>query len=193
MKSVRHALAVLGSLLVVVGLAAVLAPERTHALVATLVQVVNNVPVVNPVDGNGNPIAVITKDVDSPVHSAFNIDGSCNFGWTNGLYGCYISPLLSVPAGQVAKIEYASAFCDSSGADVRFVALVNGTSVGQQLTVPNYALPPNTGFGQTTGFYIVGTSSTDPLTNGHLNAILRGDSSTTGGCWVSVSGYLAPQ
>jgi hypothetical protein len=171
-------------------LGAVIAPRAAHAVIATLVQVVNNVAVVNPLDGNGNQIPLLTKDSDSPIRSPFDVEVFCVFGNVFGDNVC-LTNILNVPGGQVAKVEYASLFCQTS-TPVKVVDLQDNASGSVQdhfLTIPGGTLQSQTGFGQTMNFYVVGSAAA----NNAVRSFIQGDATTTGRCFITISGYLAAQ
>lgn len=134
---------------------AIIGPRTAHALVATLVQVVNtpnvniantpvpvsgnvnatisgtpsvnvngmpavnvasisgNVPVVNPLDGSGNPIPLVNRDADNPGRNAFDVKGFCVFTavFNNA---CQVNPIFSVPANHVAVVQEVSGICTTN-------------------------------------------------------------------------------
>lgn len=114
-------------------LISVLAPQATHALVATLVQV-SNTP--------SSPVP--NKDVDSPAHATVvplscvmeaeesSPDLSCALGVGGG-------PAYTVPAGQRLVVEQMSAFCQTSPNGsiplVEFGITEAGTTIGVPLVL----------------------------------------------------------
>jgi hypothetical protein len=201
MNLMRKALSALGGILLAALLIAALAPKATRGIAAALVQVVGNVSVTNPLDGNGNTVPVLTKDADSPVRSPFDVEASCTFAIVDTSETCFVSNFLTVPGGQVAKIEYASLSCFTSGTPVNSADLTVAFEFGQGnpnssisdhfMTIPSGALTPNTGFGQTMNFYVAGTTSRGQ--GNFVNAVISGDSTTSGRCFITVNGYMGPQ
>jgi hypothetical protein len=61
MRFMKQAVYMLGTLMVLMVVAALIVPKAAHAVVATLVQVVGNVAVVNPSNG----IPLVNRDVDN--------------------------------------------------------------------------------------------------------------------------------
>lgn len=205
MKTIRRAVSAFGGIFFAALLIAALAPKATRGIAAALVQVVGNVSVANPTDANGNPVAVVTKDVDSPIHSPFDIEASCAFAFLGPFNKCVASEILTVPAGQVARIEYVSIFCEATGGPVSQADLTvdqqfgpvnpsNPSSMGisdHYLALPGGSLPLNTGFGQTVNLYVAGTT---PHSSGNgASLVIAGDATTSGICLITLNGYMAPQ
>ena len=177
-----------------------LMPKATHAIVATLVSVVNNVAVVNPLDGNGNQMPLLTKDANSPARSPFDVEAVCNFGVDfTGTNQCVTSNIVSVPPGQIAKTEFTSVFCQTGSTlpnevDIEDGGQENGCSdcfVDHFMTLPAGGLPAGRGLSQAMDFYTIGSAAAPG--NNFIRALIRGDASTTGRCFVTLSGYLATQ
>jgi hypothetical protein len=71
-SAIRRGTIVTGSVTLIVISANLFAPKATHAVVAALVQVVNNVSVVNPLDSSSNPIPLLTKRKDEPGRNPYS-------------------------------------------------------------------------------------------------------------------------
>lgn len=65
-RVIRRVTIFTGSVTLIAISADLIAPKVTHAVVTALVQVVNNVAVINPVDSSSNPIPLVTKRKDEP-------------------------------------------------------------------------------------------------------------------------------
>ena len=107
MKLLRQALAVLGALVVLMAIVALVAPKRARAVVAALVQVTNT---------ETNPVPTISTNA----HNSFVAEGTCYFDGSND---CFMDPLYTVPAGDIAVLEYASGTCNVSTGTVAIGAI----------------------------------------------------------------------
>ncbi len=180
MRLLKQAVGVLGTLIVVIAIAAVVMPKAAHAIVATLVQVVNT---------SANPVPTLATDA----LSAFDVTNSCLFGGGNF---CGVEPLYTVPAGQIAVIESTSGQC-----------FINAGNISQAYFLIQNASTPN-GFinlERTKGnagngavytwthalkSYAFGGSSGTPI-----RAEVLTDAGETGGtgCGIEIAGHLVSQ
>lgn len=110
MRMPKQALGVLGVLVIVITIGAVVMPKTAHALVATLVQVANDV---------AHPVPTI--EADNPALNSFTIESQCTFGVSSD--SCEADSFFSVPAAQIAVVEFVSARC----------ALVGGSQASLEL------------------------------------------------------------
>jgi hypothetical protein len=112
MKLLKQAMVVLGTVVVIATIAALVTPKAAHAIVASLVQVVNT---------PSQPIP--NRDVDNPANEPFQatfcIDSGTNFGncKLGGIPGFITVPTTTSDNAAVKRlvIEDAEAFCTISG------------------------------------------------------------------------------
>jgi hypothetical protein len=100
MRLLKQAVGVLGTLVVVVVIAALVMPKAAHGIVATLVQVVNT---------PANPVP--NRDVDNPAFQPFQ--ASCT-SFFNGQPAVAVCNLPAVPNGQRLVIEMVGSTFDTS-------------------------------------------------------------------------------
>lgn len=95
MRFAKRMLMVAGAVALAGLLGVAIAPKAAHGMVAALVQVTNT---------PANPVNTLAADAAT----AFVEESICNFGGTNS---CVVSPLYTVPAGQIAVIDSVSGYC----------------------------------------------------------------------------------
>lgn len=190
MNVLRKILVGLGSIVVVALVLALAAPKAVHAVVSTLVTVVNSVAIVNPAPG-GAIQGVVTEETmgasRQPVAAACNVFGPAPF--TGVQFGC--TAMYSVPAGKRLVIEYADAWCESpkNVFNSQVTTVLAGVPIPYNLTVVNEGLDE-----LGTPFFAVAQSLrayADPSTNVDM---LFASTDTTGSthCVGGFSGYLEP-
>jgi hypothetical protein len=166
----------LGLLAVVV---TVLGTKPAHALIATLVQVVNT---------SAQPVPTLATDA----LSSFGVTGSCFMA--NGTRACEITPIYTVPAGQIAVIESTSGVCFYNAGNLNdaFLQFQNATNTTDILLERTHG---NAGSGavetwthSVKGYAFGGSSGTA------INAHVFFDSpEDTGNCFIAISGHLISQ
>ena len=201
MNFAKRLLMVVGALALAGTFGAVLAPKTAHALVATLVQVVNNVPVVNPLNGSGGRELLFVDNNDAARHS-FSVGGGCN-----GIVGiCAIFAFLTVPSGQIAVVREVTTRClagsSATGGDVSFL-FSNGLDNGFGVLPPTelFVFPFTTqsaliegsnliSFEKETVVYLVPQAGQQ---NSLRANVQLPDSAGSFNCGLSVSGYFVNQ
>lgn len=185
-------------LLVVVGIAslagtvgALLAPKTAHALVATLVQVVNT---------TAQPVPTLPAQA----FNSFDSNGICQFIDTDNGHNdfCLVDPIYTVPAGKIAVVEHASGRCIlDSGIGLREVRVKNGPGGGLDTLATQFSFlvpgaPMNflgqnsiVSFAQETKTYVAAGSPID------FEMFATGNQANNGfdSCEVDISGYLVSQ
>jgi hypothetical protein len=190
MNILRRTLMAIGGMAVVSLVIALAAPKAAHALVATLVQVVNT---------TANPVPTSLTDA----LNSFDVENACNFslssnGGSSGSDTCKIPAIYTVPAGKIAVVETVSGRCvTDTGTALREVRL---DFLGNTATSPNSWLVPGPAFpfygGEVVSFaqnqktYISAVSADAPI-DVEIFAT-AGQKSTTGAdsCAVDISGHL---
>jgi|ERR1700722_1416892 hypothetical protein len=206
MKLLKQVLAALGILMVVAIFVVLVTPKATHAIVATLVHVVN--------DGS-SPIPIFAVD---PQHG-FTAQGTCIFD-TNTV--CSIPSLYNVPAGQTAVIELVSGWCVVPNGVTSVVSSLGFQYLSFPITVPLIGTTPVSigtnalvsTFSQSGPVYISGGTSFSFLASGYpnvigflngvvvglgINTVLSGSYAGSGGgpivnweCQATLIGHLIP-
>ena len=206
MKLLKQALAALGILMVVAIFVVLVTPKATHAIVATLVQVVNN---------GSSPVPTFTVSAQH----GFTAQGTCIFD-TNTL--CSIPSLYTVPAGQTAVIELVSGWCVVPDGVTSVVSSLNFQFLSFPITVPLMGTTPvSVGtnalvstFSESGPAYLSGGTSYSFLASGYpnvigflngiilglgINVVLSGSNAGSGGgpivnweCQTTVIGHLIP-
>jgi hypothetical protein len=97
MRLLKQAVGVLGTVVVMVVIATVVMPKTTHAIVSTLVTVVNT---------SANPVPTFPTEA----LNHFNVTSGCSFA---GSFACDVNPIYNVPVGKTAVVEYVSGFCNT--------------------------------------------------------------------------------
>ena len=239
MRLLKQALAALGIVMVVAIFVVLVTPKAAHALVATLVEVVNtpnvtivntpvpvsgnvnatingtpsvnvngmpavnvasisgNVPVVNPLDGGGNPIPLVNRDADNSARNAFDVHALCVFTavFTNA---CQINPIFSVPANHVAVVQEVSGICTTnSGTAPEDVSLgYTGSSGSSFLTLlPGPQVPFTTSqvksvYSEKVTAYALGGASGSQIV---FNADTATPQTSSDVCEIDLAGYLVAQ
>ncbi len=176
MRILKQAVGVLGTLVVVIVIAALVMPKAAHGIVATLVQVVNT---------SANPVPTLATDA----LSSFGTTGACSLVGgrfcTTGLY--------MVPAGQIAVIESTSGRCfyDAGNLNVALLQFQNATQIMDMILERTHG---NAGNGAVETWthsvkgYAFGGSSGTPI-----NAEVFFDSAENGECFFEISGHLISQ
>jgi hypothetical protein len=135
----KQAVYMLGTLMVLMVVAALIVPKAVHAVVATLVQVVGNVAVVNPSNG----IPLVNRDVDNGPRQGLIMVARSGFGpgtsYGGGIYAFPFTLLdgttYTIPSGQRFVVEYISGYMDLSSSSGSAVV---GTSLDSSITAsPN--------------------------------------------------------
>lgn len=176
MRLVKQVLAALAVVVVFAAIAAFVAPQRAHAVVAALVQVTNTAD---------NPISMISANA----HNSFVAENHCNF---NGEF-CQVSPVYSVPAGQVAVVDSVTALCFlSSGVAPLGLELQFDGPDGQPDDVDIPAGPV------VNGAFVVGQNITTYVPGGSRGSgiaisAITGSIEPSGDCRLGISGHLEPQ
>jgi len=156
---------------------ALLTPKTAHAVIATLVQVVGNVAVVNPVDANGNKVSLLGRDADNPALQPFQFS-SFNAG------GIFFE--VPVPAGTRLVIENISVACFespvNSNLDLR-VSTVAGGVFGQYTSAFQRTGSSNEMIATQSGRLYADGGSTVTIATGF--GVPAGSN-----CGASMSGYL---
>jgi hypothetical protein len=182
MRLLKQALAILGTVVVMAGVVALVAPKAAQGIVATLVQVANT---------PANPVP--TQAVDNPARQPVGLDvqdsiadgqpgAFATFGDANGPY--------TVPAGKRLVVESISAqFNLPTGqkpTDLLFLTTINGRQAGFT------ALPIFSSSANGTDFFQVAANFTAYVDPGTQLQVLCDRSSTTGAaaCFVLVMGHL---
>ena len=190
MKFAKRLLMVAGAVAIAGVLSVAFVPRAVHAVVSTLVTVVNNVPIVNSTSASG-PQGIITEETDGasrqPVQAPCNVYGPPPFGGVQ--FGC--TAMYSVPAGKRLVIEYADAWCESpkNVFNAEVITGIAGVPIPYNLTVVNEGLDE-----LGTPFFAVAQplrAYADPSTNVDM---LFASTDTTGSthCVGGFSGYLEP-
>lgn len=181
-------------------------PPTTNAAGSAPVTVVNtplpanivsgnvNAVVTNPTNGTtGNPVPLVVKNSDNAARNFFT--SSPTLPCTSNGFGC--TATLSVPAGNIAVVQYVSAFCGSGPAPLA-EATISG-SVGSTTSFTSYLQmgPTSTSSGnpgiffqtlaQQVTAYLDGGSA-----GGSIQLVLAAidQNETTVDCNVNVNGYL---
>lgn len=187
-KWLYNAAAGIAGILFVALAMALIAPKTAHAVVSTLVTVVNSVAVVNPTSG-GTTQAVVTETVDGQSHQP--VQASCSPSKSAGSAGDFACPdIFTVPAGELLVIEYVDASCVShaqvqvASIDVSF----NHSGIGHPLIL--------TSEGNVFGANVFAVSQLVRL-YADPDSEVRIDFSTTDttgqtNCVAGVTGYLEP-
>jgi hypothetical protein len=195
MKFAKRLLMVAGAVALAGLFGVMLAPKAVHAVVSTLVTVANNVSVVNPVNGSGQPTPLIT--VNGAALSSFGTPFTCTFPAGSNHCTYTVGP---VPANDIAVIQSFSGLCNldtgtslvgvlaTGGSPTPSTAFfvvpgapVNDTVVGQTIQ----------SFGQNITAYVLGGSSGTPI-----NVLIASNvpqASSADGCSFVLSGYVVQQ
>lgn len=190
MKFAKRLLMVAGAVAIAGVLSVAFVPRAVHAVVSTLVTVVNSVAIVNPAPG-GAIQGVVTEETmgasRQPVAAACNVFGPAPS--TGVQFGC--TAMYSVPAGKRLVIEYADAWCESpkNVFNAEVITEIAGVPIPYNLTVVNEGLDE-----LGTPFFAVAQplrAYADPSTNVDM---LFASTDTTGSthCVGGFSGYLEP-
>jgi hypothetical protein len=189
MKSAKRLLMVAGAVAIAGILSVALAPRAVHAVVSTLVTVVNNVPVVNPTSSSGAQ-GVITEETDGAARQP--VQAVCNVQNTSGpgIFGC--SDIYTVPIDKRLVIEYASAQCiTNANVYSAFLATAESGSSGPLQFLPVVNEGPAGGPGIA---FAVGQSLriyADPGSQVQLQFETTATASNAS-CGGSINGYLEP-
>jgi hypothetical protein len=174
MNSAKRLLMVVGVVALATAFGAVVAPKTAHALVATLVEVVGNVAVVNPTDASGNKLALLARDADNPAAQPFQFFQT----------GSQLFFTVGVPTGKRLVIQLISVECLEPQAvpqDLR-VFTVAGGQFAQYTTAPQQIGTLAVIWNQQGRIYA------DP---GSTVSISSGSGTPAGSnCGASLSGYL---
>lgn len=189
MNVLRKILVGLGSIVVVALVLALAAPETVHAVVSTLVTVVNSVAVVNPAPG-GTIQGVVTEETMGA--SRQPVEAGCESGSINTVDASFSCVPYTVPADKRLVIEYADGSCTSpgniSGAGVSVVENGNVGIVHNIAVVPQGAGPFGGNafvFGQSLRLYA------DPSTEVQMFFVTTDKTGDTS-CGENINGYLEP-
>jgi hypothetical protein len=149
-----------------------------------------NAAVSNPV-GNAGPVPLIIQDSANSTRTAFDVTGTCSF---NGTAGCSITPLLSVPGGDIAEIESVSGGCSNGPGESlsdTHIVFTGSSSLSYSFFIPTQipdAPGPDGVFAQNLRAYAFGG------TNGTtINFESRSTGTNSNVCLVAISGHLVKQ
>jgi hypothetical protein len=176
MRLLKQAVGVLGTVVVMVVIATVVMPKTTHAIVSTLVTVVNT---------SANPVPTFPTEA----LNHFNVTSGCSFA---GSFACDVNPIYNVPVGKTAVVEYVSGFCNTeAGTGIALLRLdtVPDNTSGFFVAGPSISLNGTnniniTSWAQSQRFYISSNSTVKFSATATLG-------SKIGYCLVDISGYLA--
>lgn len=191
MKLAKRFLMVAGAVALSGLFAAMLAPRAAHAVVSTLVTVVNSVAVVNPVSG-GAIQGVVTEETDGASRQpvAFHCGGQSSSG-VSGFVPC-VPQSYTVPTGKRLVMEFLDSFCfvpSSSNIDLISLNVTTaGVPIFRNFAAIRQALPDSTArfdLAQPLRLYA------DPGTE-VIPGFQTDDPSGQAGCNIQFSGYLEP-
>lgn len=192
MNILRRIVMGLGSLVIVALVLTLAAPKTVHAVVSTLVTVVNNVPVVNPTTSGGAIQGVVTEETDGASRQpvAFHCGGQSLSGQV-GFVPC-VPQSYTVPTGKRLVIEFLDGFCFvPSSSNIDLISLnvtTGGASIFRNFAALRQALPDTTArfdLAQPLRLYA------DPGTE-VIPGFQTDDSTGSAGCNIQFSGYLEP-
>ena len=191
MNYIKKAVTTLGGIFLAALLIAALAPKATRGIAAALVQVVNNVPVVNPLDANGNAIP-LQADADRGARNSFFALCVTNTSLEGDFGSCN---LMTVPAGKIAVVETVSGHAFAKGSN-QFVEVViaaipstPGTSLSFDLALTS------TGFDGTYTYFLFNNPTKFYAPSGStINGSLAtgNDFSGQSAVLMEISGYYVP-
>ena len=194
MRILKQAVGAMGTLVVVIVIAAMVMPKAAHGIVATLVQVVNT---------SANPVPTAATEA----RNSFDVTGLCIFNPSRPDV-CALSgttPIYTVPTGRIAVVETFSGVCvTDNGTPVREARIEwtpNSNNVAadtgdhRSWTVPGPGLPSPAvasfdvgSFAQNQKTYVSATSA-----DTSINVVIfasTGQTTREEFCTASVSGYL---
>lgn len=192
MKLAKRFLMVAGAMLLSGLLVAMLAPRAAHAVVSTLVTVVNSVAVVNPTTSGGAIQGVVTEETDGASRQpvAFHCGGQSLSG-VSGFVPC-VPQSYTVPTGKRLVMEFLDSFCFvPSSSNIDLISLnvtTGGVSIFRNFAAIRQALPDTTArFDLAQPLRLYADPGTDVTP-----AFQTDDSTGSAGCNIQFSGYLEP-
>lgn len=174
MNFAKRLLMVAGATALAAMVAVLLSPRATHAIVSTLVTVVNT---------SANPVPT----VPTQALNHFNVTTGCSFSGSE----CAIDTLFSVPAGKTAVVESVSGFCNTENG-IGIVLLRLDSTPSDHTTsffVPGPGLLSG-GTNTITSWAQSGNFYASPSSTLRFTAASTGQS-LSGFCLVDINGYLA--
>jgi len=192
MKFAKRLLMVAGAISLTGLFGAMLAPRAAHAVVSTLVTVVNSVAVVNPTVSGGAIQGVVTEETDGASRQpvAFHCGGQ-SLSNQSGFVPC-VPQFYTVPTGKRLVIEFLDSFCFTpNGNNIDLIALdvtTAGTPIFRNFGLVREALSDPTArfdLAQPLRLYADPGTAVTP-------SFQMDDSTGSTSCNIQFSGYLEP-